>query len=648
MSTGRIETGAEVLLEGRRYKVLRRLPNGKRQFEDVTTGELINLEEPQILSLIAEAKLAFPGSKLPVRVKAHTVFSDQEQDLINVRLAYVREVLTAANTPTKFEPEITRIWTKLKQPKQKPSFSSVYAWKRRYVASGQDGRSLLPDHGAKGNRTARFPTEVKEICRKAIEDVFLSPERGTLKAVLSRAAYRIREENHSRLEALKLSTPTYRLIRRLITQVPAYEKHVARYGRESARHQFRNSLGSTVTDAALERAEMDHTSLDLFVLDDHSKMPLGRPYLTVCIDDFTRCVLGLYIGFTPPSFKSVAACLKDCFSPKSELRKRYPEISSDWPAAGVMRQLVIDNGREFHSNSLEQLCQALNIELSYCPRATPWMKGKIERFIGTLNRQLHNVPGSTFSNIFERDDYDPEKQAVLGLSELQTILRKWIADVYHHEVHRTLKMTPYDAWTSTVSLEDVRFPAADTNIAAVLAHRVTRVVTHKGIEFEGLFYNSRELEVYRQQHGPTLRGADVRINEADMGYVWVQLPNLDDALRVPCTRAEYASGISLWFHRVLKQRLANRDTSAIADNLLKAKHEIAELIENSARGRKGTLGKRVGRLRESQASLESRPETRRALEHVLVAEAVPQPTRLSPFASFEEHELDDFTVEHNR
>jgi hypothetical protein len=55
----------------------------------------------------------------------------------------------------------------------------------------------------------------------------------------------------------------------------------------------------------LERVEIDHTPLDLFVVDDDTGMPLGRPYVTLCIDDFSRCILGMHIGFTSPSYQSV-------------------------------------------------------------------------------------------------------------------------------------------------------------------------------------------------------------------------------------------------------------------------------------------------------------------------------------------------------
>ncbi len=118
------------------------------------------------------------------------------------------------------------------------------------------------------------------------------------------------------------------------------------------------------------------------VVDEQTGLPLGRPSVTACIDCYSRCILGIYIGFNPPSFQSVAACLKDCFLPKVNLKRDNPGIVNEWPAYGVMHNLVVDGGLEFYSASLEQVCLSLNINWIAAPRRTAWFKGKIERFLG--------------------------------------------------------------------------------------------------------------------------------------------------------------------------------------------------------------------------------------------------------------------------
>ena len=66
-----------------------------------------------------------------------------------------------------------------------------------------------------------------------------------------------------------------------------------------------------------------------------------------------------------------------------------------------------------------------------------------------MNRDLlHGEPGTTFSSILERDEYDPTKHAVVLLSTFREILHKWIIDVYLRTPHRGIKDIPAHCWNS--------------------------------------------------------------------------------------------------------------------------------------------------------------------------------------------------------
>ncbi|GED90623.1 hypothetical protein TNCT6_77080 [Streptomyces sp. 6-11-2] len=49
-----------------------------------------------------------------------------------------------------------------------------------------------------------------------------------------------------------------------------------------------------VTDL-LEQVQVDHTPVDVVVVDEQHRMPIGRRYLTVAIDVASRCVVGLVV-----------------------------------------------------------------------------------------------------------------------------------------------------------------------------------------------------------------------------------------------------------------------------------------------------------------------------------------------------------------
>ena len=177
---------------------------------------------------------------------------------------------------------------------------------------------------------------------------------------------------------------------------------------------------------------MDHTPSDIIVVDDNSMMPLGRPTITSALDEHTRCPMGFYAGFEPPSCLSVMRCLKHAILPKTYVSRECPSVKNRWDCYGVPELVVVDNPPEFHSSHFERACLEIGTDIQYAKVLVPWYKGKIERFQGTLNHDLmQGNPGTTFGNILERDDYDLGRHAVILLSTLREMLHKWIIDVYY-------------------------------------------------------------------------------------------------------------------------------------------------------------------------------------------------------------------------
>ena len=64
-----------------------------------------------------------------------------------------------------------------------------------------------------------------------------------------------------------------------------------------------------VIESILEQVQIDHTVIDLIVVDERERQPIGRPYLTVAIDGCSRCILGMVVTLDAPSAVSVGLCL---------------------------------------------------------------------------------------------------------------------------------------------------------------------------------------------------------------------------------------------------------------------------------------------------------------------------------------------------
>jgi putative transposase len=600
MGVAVLQKDARVRLGGVEHRLLRKVTNTCWQIENVKTKRVLEYETETLLKMYVDSELALVGGgSLHPTHAVHIGLSPEQLNLATLRRQYVVDTLDVPNTRRAMEPVIAETWRKLQQPNRAPGWGTVYAWKKRYLASRKDIRALTDNTYRKGNRKPRYPPELIALCEQALAKRYLTRERTTIQVALEEALIKAKGENRLRPESMALPTPTRRLMTRLIQKMPAFEKYAARFGPERARKEFRSMKGHCITNRPLERAEIDHTILDVFVLDDRTHLPLGRPYLTVCIDDFTRCVLGIYIGFQPPSFSSVAKCLKDCFRPKVKLREQYADIQNDWAAHGVMQELVVDNGTEFHSHSLEEMCGAVGIEIHYAPRQTPWFKGKVESFFRTVNSGfVHRIPGKTFSNIAERGDYDPTNHACITLAELNALTRKWIADVYHQTSHRALQTTPAVMWTTHMTPEDIPLPDESINLEAAAGSTARRMLTHKGIEYMGLIYNSPELTELRRREGHKL-SVNIRVDECDIGKIYVLWPGSPEPYSVPALLSDYASGLSLWAHDVIRRQMRQQAHQGYdLPTLLESKRAIQQKIEEGFQLKRRKTRKRAGRFIE--------------------------------------------------
>ncbi len=188
----------------------------------------------------------------------------------------------------------------------------------------------------------------------------------------------------------------------------------------------------------MECVEVDHTVLDLMVVDEKEGLVLGRPRITLFIEWSTRACLGFTVGFEGTSTQTVLECLRTAVSLKDYVQTMYDKVQNEWPCWGLPRYLKLDNGPEFHSETFRQTMAELGIHLIYCPRKKPWFKGRVERAIKSLNVDLMaTLPGATLTQLYNRiTGNDPSEYAVIDIHTLRHILHIWVIDIYHQDYHR--------------------------------------------------------------------------------------------------------------------------------------------------------------------------------------------------------------------
>jgi putative transposase len=274
---------------------------------------------------------------------------------------------------------------------------------------------------------------------------------------------------------------------------PAIDRRLKRAGDAKVRRRGvaapgsadpRISPGTFVVQRPLDVVQIDHTPMDIVVVDDLYRQPLGKPYLTLATDVATRCILGFVISFVPPGASTVSLCMTTIVAPKADWLRELG-VAGDWPMSGLPRSLHLDGAAEFKSKALKRGCAQYGIELVY--RERPHHGGHIERLIGTKMSKLKALPGATGGSPKARRSYDPDKHAAMTLGELEAWFAQQIVGRYHQEPHRGLKGgTPSGAWA--LHRSPTLSPGSLKRFRIDFLPAIVRTLRRDGVVFENLRY----------------------------------------------------------------------------------------------------------------------------------------------------------------
>lgn len=451
----------------------------------------------------------------------------------------------------KLKPLIKKVAADLQDPSP-PHPTTVMRWLRRWGQS-KDSTKLVDRRSRSGRKTN---ADVYSFFEKAIDTVFLSPQKNPGTAVLNKIVEDIDTFNKKVAPEHRTPMPSRTTVYRWLDGLHAYVEMEAREGKKAAKLKYRSVTETVEVNYILERVEIDHTPLDLMIIDEFNQLPLGRPWLTLAIDRYSRVILGFYLAFHGPSSYSVMRCLKRCVLPKAEWMKELGDFKNSWPMHGIPMEVVFDNGMDLHSDAVSRICYEMGCRVSFCPTGEPYFKGAIERMFGSLNTGLiHQLPGTTFSNVKQRGDYPSEAKAVLTLTDATRLIAMWIVDTYHQRRHRSTGETPHARWCRQLASVAIEFPANPEQLDVLVGIPAQRQkITHEGILFETIHYNNADLQFLSQRIGRK-RAVQFKYFEEDVGYIQVYDEERREYIRAEAAAkyAEYANGLSRQLHLVTRR-----------------------------------------------------------------------------------------------
>ena len=542
--------GTEWLLDGRAYRVVRQLDGSRFVAQDIKFNLEQEFSESRILALYSERRLRFAGAENPSCVREGTskprAFDDLDkcqQGIVESRWHAIEPLTRMSHRPTTvdFQQRAIQLYDAGSPISSRSLRRYFVAWKR----SDGDRLSLLPKtfrSGARGRfrRTSmlrRYPV-LNRLVEEAIAAVYLTTARRSQSAVARRVLEDLQLHNARVLAHEAIPIPRYaaleRAIARRIAQLDPWEVDRARWGRRIADRRHAATSNLRQATRILQRVEIDHSPLKVVV--GTQSGPIGQPWLTVLIDYYSRMVVGFCLGFEPPSYAVIMEALRHSILPKSYVKERFERVQGNWPCFGLPEKLVCDRGADLTSKDLEQAAFQLNIELDFNPPRTPHFKGTVESFFDLLNDQLvASLPGRTFRSWQQRADYKPDEGPLIPYETLLEIIHIHLIDVYAASKHPTSARTRLEIWHECALEHPPCLPASPDELVVLLARRVERTLSVRGIELNGMFYNCDELMALRAElaaHNRATERFHIRYNPWDLGHAWVLNPLDQRYLRI--------------------------------------------------------------------------------------------------------------------
>ncbi len=443
--------------------------------------------------------------------------------------------------------------------------ATIYRWIKEF-REGRVMSSIVRKPRSDAGKS-RLTDVVEAIVADVIAEYWLTPQKRSYAKAHREVTRRCRNAN-----VKPPSLPT--LVARASRISP---KDVAKKRHGKAAADKLNLINGTVPNVTRPYSviQIDHTLVDIELVDSEHRVSIGRPWITVAIDVYSRMIVGWYISFDPPGMLGTGICIANAILPKSAMMAALG-VNYDYPCVGKPRIIHLDNAKEFHSLTLDRACQEYGIDLHYRKVATPRYGGHIERLMGTFAEEIKTLDGATFSNHLEKGDYDSAKRATFTLQSFE----KWIAHlflgVYHQRVHTALQEPPLRKYTKAfLGTEEAPFPGLVEYIPDEQRLRLDFLpmfdgtIQSYGVKIDHITYAADVLRRWvgaKDPKAPTKgRKFIFRRDPRDISYLYFYDPDAKTHFKIPYRDRSHPL-MSLWELRAVRKFLADQGRASVNES----------------------------------------------------------------------------------
>ncbi|MBD3821451.1 MAG: DDE-type integrase/transposase/recombinase [Thiotrichales bacterium] len=468
------------------------------------------------------------------------------------------------------------------------STNSLYGWIRKYETTGKVTDLLTDQRADKGE--SKLTQELQDLINDVIKTEYKTKQKKSLT--------KVHRELRIRCKDLGLKAPHYNTLRAWIKKEHPKEIERLREGNKKAAEKYSPIRGAFPgADWPFSYVQVDHTRMDIQLCDDYWRKPVGRPWITVVFDVFSRMVLGFRVGFDDPSGLVTGLAITHAALPKEDWLAKY-NVNGEWPCWGISWGAVhMDNAREFRGKLIQRACDQYGINVEWRPVARPQYGAHIERYLGTLAEELKGVSGATFSNIQEKGTYDSEGNAVFTLSDLEEWLTVQIVGMYHNSIHSALGMSPLDKFRQGILGDDqqpgIGLPARIHDVRRFrldFLPFMERTVQRVGVSIDEIVYFADVLRRWVNAPDPESpkhkRKFIFRRDPRDISTIWFFDPEDNEYYPIPYRNASHPA-VSIWEWKATQSRLKEeREGRQNEDEIFATVKRMREIEERAARDTK--------------------------------------------------------------
>ena len=460
---------------------------------------------------------------------------------------------------------------------------TVYRWIENYKRCERLSVFLRKRRSDRG--TGRLSSNVEKTIDTAIKSVYLTAEKPTMTAVT--------EEVYLQCFKNKIKKkPAPNTIRARILALSDHLRMEKREGKKRAAEKYEPIKDHFPgADRPLAVAQIDHTPMDVIVVDEEHRQPIQRPLLTVVIDVYSRMVLGFAIYLEKPSAFTTGLAIAHAVLPKEDWLAGVG-VQAEWPCWGKMRTIHCDNAKEFRGTVIGRACQDHDIAVEHRPPREPRYGGHIERGFGTWLTRARRLKGTTFSNVEQKGDYDSEGRAIMTRAELEKWFTIYVAKVYANSYHSGIKTTPLAKYKEGIlGTADRSGSGLPDRVAEPTAFMLDfmpfeeRTIQEYGVVIDHIFFWDDALRPWIHARDPEdskrPRKFTFRIIPRDMREVYFRDPTSNTYIPIPY-RDRTRPPVSRWEIQAAEKRLREAGYARVDEVLIfQAVEEMRRLEQES-------------------------------------------------------------------